>query len=359
MLPRLIERKLIFYDFLKQIPSRKATGDRTGGVQAFQRKALAEILEKTEPEVGGRTSTLSCVRWVRRWPISSGCFSSKWSPPKRCSAKRAATTKSATMKCWPITTSTCRLFLPGQSALGTVGRRPVEICHARTSLQCAGADGERGLPRSELCGRCAAEFARSKAAEGGQYDWTTQGSLVNKEIDRLLFMLPEGQLSKVVKSDSMYQILRVIERVEAGTKPFIAVQNEIVEKIKKQRFEERVEAYRRSAPRRDLRLDQYGGDAAPPRWHNPSGELALASVLIGLLVAALQLRFLRELALPLAILPICCSRSQEFGVRASTPLRKSVALNYRPQESPDAALRLVGPLPRLHVARGLGNVFGA
>lgn len=74
------------------------------------------------------------------------------------------------------------------------------------------------------------------AADGGRRDWTRQGSLVSKELDGALFALPVGRLSRILEDEQGYHIVRVVERQEAGTRPFEEVQNEIREKINEERF---------------------------------------------------------------------------------------------------------------------------
>jgi parvulin-like peptidyl-prolyl isomerase len=273
MLPRLIERKLIFYDFLKQIPIDKLPEIEQEVYKHFNEKRLPEILEKTglksaaefDAQLRSLGSSLAnqqrlffeqmvAAEAVQREARGNDEVShdemlsyynehlADFSFPAKVRWERLAVDPSR--------------FPTPEQAYNVLARMGNEVFHGANF-----ADVARRSSHGP------------KAAEGGQHHWTTQGSLVNKEIDRLLFMLPEGQLSKVVKSDSMYQILRVVERVEAGTKPFIAMQNEIVEKIKKQRFDKRVEAYLAR-----LRDETYvwtsGGDAAPTQVAQPvAGEL--------------------------------------------------------------------------------------
>lgn len=65
------------------------------------------------------------------------------------------------------------------------------------------------------------------AANGGVYDWTTQGALVSQPLDKALFTLPVGQPSRIIEDDKAFHIIRVIEREMAGRKPFEEVQLEL------------------------------------------------------------------------------------------------------------------------------------
>ena len=81
------------------------------------------------------------------------------------------------------------------------------------------------------------------AAAGGRWEWTSQGSLVSKEIDKALFTLPVGQLSPILQSENYFHIIRVTDREDAGTLPFLDAQVEIREKIVRQRFEKQKNEY--------------------------------------------------------------------------------------------------------------------
>lgn len=103
-----------------------------------------------------------------------------------------------------------------------------------------------------------AEVAKAKshgftAKEGGLHDWTTKGALKADEVDKALFTLPVGQHSRILQSDDSFYIVRVLERKEAGRKPFTEVQAEIREMLKQERFRTAIEQYV-SKLRRDARI---------------------------------------------------------------------------------------------------------
>jgi PPIC-type PPIASE domain len=83
-----------------------------------------------------------------------------------------------------------------------------------------------------------ADVARARsqgptASLGGQYDWTTQGSLASDMVDHAIFSLEPGRMSQILDDGRgpAISIVRVIERKEAGRRPFTDVQNEIKEKL--------------------------------------------------------------------------------------------------------------------------------
>lgn len=76
------------------------------------------------------------------------------------------------------------------------------------------------------------------ASDGGQHDWTTQGSLVSKPIDEAIFSIPLNKMSEIIPDDQGMHIVRVIERKAAGVRPLADVQDEIREAIKKKKVVE-------------------------------------------------------------------------------------------------------------------------
>jgi len=81
------------------------------------------------------------------------------------------------------------------------------------------------------------------AAEGGQRDWTTKGSLVCEALDRALFELPVGQLSPIIEDRSSFHIIRVQERQAAGRTDFLEAQTDIRKKLQSEDRSEQVREF--------------------------------------------------------------------------------------------------------------------
>ncbi len=81
------------------------------------------------------------------------------------------------------------------------------------------------------------------ADRGGFHDWTRQGSLASQKIDTALFSLPLNQLSRPIVDDRGYHIVRVVERNPAGYVSFLEAQVGIKEKIQKAKMDKQREAY--------------------------------------------------------------------------------------------------------------------
>ena len=99
-----------------------------------------------------------------------------------------------------------------------------------------------------LAGRSLAEVATAKsegptAASGGQFDWTTKGSLSSQVLDEAIFSLPVGQLSRILEDEHALHIVRVTERKEAGRIPFVEAQVDIRNKLHEERRQKQVDDY--------------------------------------------------------------------------------------------------------------------
>jgi len=99
-----------------------------------------------------------------------------------------------------------------------------------------------------LAGASLADVARSvsegsTARQGGQRDWTHQGSLSSETLNQEIFRLPVGQLSQILESENGFHIIRVAERQELTRKSFLDAQKEVKENIQKERFEKRYKEF--------------------------------------------------------------------------------------------------------------------
>lgn len=108
---------------------------------------------------------------------------------------------------------------------------------AYRELALMGNEVLRGAPLAAVAKRRSQGF---NASEGGYFDWTNQGSLASKILDKNLFELPIGRLSAIIEDAQGFHIIRVVERTEATRVPFEDAQSE----IKKKLIDERVNAQR-------------------------------------------------------------------------------------------------------------------
>lgn len=74
------------------------------------------------------------------------------------------------------------------------------------------------------------------ADEGGLHDWTTEGSLASKPLDKQIFSIPLNRMSEIIEDEKGLHIIRVLERKDAGILPLADLQEDIREKIKKRKI---------------------------------------------------------------------------------------------------------------------------
>lgn len=69
------------------------------------------------------------------------------------------------------------------------------------------------------------------ADEGGAYDWTAKGSLASQPIDEAIFSIPVGKMSRIIRDERGFHIVRVTERKEERFIPFVEAQAAIKKKL--------------------------------------------------------------------------------------------------------------------------------
>ena len=111
---------------------------------------------------------------------------------------------------------------------------------AFAKLAAMGNDVMRGAPWADVA---RAGSHGTTAGQGGQRDWTTQGSMASKALDEALFSLPVNALSPILEDERAFHIIRVVEREDAGRTPFRDAQVKIKEEIEKQRRDKAVQDY--------------------------------------------------------------------------------------------------------------------
>ena len=95
---------------------------------------------------------------------------------------------------------------------------------ARKKMDQAIAELNRGVPFAKV----AEKYSDGLTAKtGGQWDWMEAGNLADTKLEKKLFDMPVGQLSEIHEGPTAFSIVRVVERQEAGRKPFKEVQAEI------------------------------------------------------------------------------------------------------------------------------------
>ena len=70
------------------------------------------------------------------------------------------------------------------------------------------------------------------AANGGRWgDWMERNSLADEEVDEALFSMKVGEISRIFSTPGKYEIVRVVERRDAGQTTFESVQDDIEQRL--------------------------------------------------------------------------------------------------------------------------------
>lgn len=100
--------------------------------------------------------------------------------------------------------------------------------HAQEKLREARAELDRGIPFEKVV----AKYSDGPTAkEDGERDWTNQGSLADEKLDKLLFSMKiKSEVAEHLGNESC-QLVQVLDREDAGVRPFTEVQGEIFQKL--------------------------------------------------------------------------------------------------------------------------------
>lgn len=69
------------------------------------------------------------------------------------------------------------------------------------------------------------------AGQGGEWEWTREGSIADKSVEKSLFELAAGKISRPIENNKSIQLVKVLDRKAAGKTPFEQVQVEIQRKL--------------------------------------------------------------------------------------------------------------------------------
>jgi hypothetical protein len=285
--PKMLDRKLIYAEFRRNVPPENLPKIQESLQQPFEETEIPRLMEMLrvtnrealEKELVRLGSSLVDVRRtfnereiVKFWIRSRVKFDEEVRPDEMLEYYQAHLTEYEfpTQARW-------------EELMVRKGRFP-QPAQAFAELASMGNEvWQRAAAKSGgLQGPAFAEVAKTRsdglnAKEGGVYDWTHKGALKTTAIDQMLFTLQVGQMSPILESDTGFHIVRVLERKEAGRKPFTEVQAEIRETLKEARFQLAVTEY----------LDKVRGEASI--WTAQTGNVSV-DVLMGKVPGATQQR---------------------------------------------------------------------
>ena len=243
LLKQRVDTKLVYHDFLKNIPAENHSNVLRTINQQFNEKQLESTLKKYEVET------------VAELQVKLRHYGSSLQKLKRHFAEQVVShqmIRQQTDDDEEITHDEMLKYywdhiqdyqFPAKTLweqLMTEFRHYKNGALARQELAVMGNEVLRGAPLQAVARR---SRQGPRWEKGGQHEWTNKGSLRSKELDTAIFTLPIGKLSQIIRDADGYHIIRVIQRSDAGRVPFTETQTKIKEKIKANRRSQQVKDY--------------------------------------------------------------------------------------------------------------------
>jgi parvulin-like peptidyl-prolyl isomerase len=257
----MLDRKLLYDEFRRNVPAENMPRIEETLLEPFEEREIPELMKQLkvdnqrelEQELARLGSSLADVRRTfnekviaSEWIRSKVKINEEVSPDEMLEYYRAhlADYDYPTQARWEEIMVRKNRFKGSREAYAELARMGNEVWQQGTEKAVQGA--------------AFANVAKTKsdgftAKDGGEHPWTTQGALKTTVIDQALFSLQVGQMSPILESDDAFHVVRVLERKEAGRKPFTDVQGEIRDRLKEERFQLAVDQYLNKL-RRDARI---------------------------------------------------------------------------------------------------------
>ena len=244
LLPKYVDQKILYVSTLDQLPEEADINDILKQAEkTFNDKALPDLMENSGVESPAKFDAIlrsqgTSVRQMRRaWAKDQ---ISKFFLQEKVKFNRQVTHLEMLDE--------YRSNYDQYAVKGKVRWEQIEIQPAKAGGRFAAKDKIEDIYDRLVHGGNFEAIAKKeshgfRAFKGGQYDWTGKGSLVNKEIDKSIFTLPQGKLSGVIETKAGFHIIRVIERVEDHHTPFTEAQVEIKKRLLEARRDEAFRTY--------------------------------------------------------------------------------------------------------------------
>jgi parvulin-like peptidyl-prolyl isomerase len=250
-LASILDRKLLYDEFRRNVPAENLPRIEESLREPFENREMPELMKQLkvdnqrdlERELARLGSSLADVQRAfnekviaSEWIRSKVKINEEVSPDEMIEYYRAhlADYEYPTQARWEELVVRKSRFADAGAAYAELARMGNEVWR-------------RGM-QQQVQGPAFSEVAKAKsdgftAKDGGVHDWTTKGALQATAIDEALFTLQVGQMSPILDGGPTFHIVRVLERKEAGRKPFTDVQGNIRESLKNERFKVGVEKY--------------------------------------------------------------------------------------------------------------------
>ena len=245
----MIDQKLLYAEFKRNIPPENMPRIEENLLGPFQEREVPRLMEqlevKSSREVEQELSKLGSSLADTRQSFNEQVIASEWIRSKL--KDKISDEVSPQEMVDYYRDHRVEFEFPTQGPLG--GTDGPQERHPRPGQQEAYAPlaqmGNKVWPRvaanppathADVRDVAKAKSQGSTRRRAAGYDWTTKGSLKATVVDDAIFSLPVGQMSPILDSGTGFHIVRVLERTEAGCRPFSEVQNDIRDKLKDERM---------------------------------------------------------------------------------------------------------------------------
>ena len=243
MLPGVIDGKLVYLDFLRNLPKERIPEIQDSLYKAFDEQQLPNLIERAKVQTAADLDKL----------LRS--FGSSLDQQRLAFAEQLAAAQ------WRGRNSSSSGEISHEDLIGYYREHQEEYRIVAKSKweQLSALDRETGsrdasrkliaeMGNAVFHGAAFAATAKksshgSTASSGGSFDWTTKGSLRSEIIDEAIFTLPVGYLSKILEDDDGCHIIRVVERQEESFVPFAKAQDSIRTLISEERSDQAMKKY--------------------------------------------------------------------------------------------------------------------
>ena len=253
LLPRMVEQKMVYADFLRNMPDQSRLPEIMEQLdKGFFDSELANLMEKVgvssaaelEQKLRSMGSSLRNVRQAWRESQVVGFYiGEKFKDKKEVTHQEMLDYYRDHLAEYEVPAR-----VRWEQLMAGFDQFPNKA-DARRAIEAMGNEVVFGAPLDAVAKR---QSQGPMASLGGQHDWTSQGSLINKQVEGELFRIPLNYLSDIIESEQGFHIVRVKERESAFTRPFVEVQTEIKEQIlaadKKAKLKEFLETLEEEIP---------------------------------------------------------------------------------------------------------------
>jgi parvulin-like peptidyl-prolyl isomerase len=243
MLPGMVENKILYLEFLRQIPPERLKDVEKKLAEEFDQEKLDTAVERAKVNPPAEPDELR-----RKYGSSLEKERRAYMEQK---LGRAMLGKEIDFQVEITHEEMLRYYHEHSAEFAVPARAKWEQLSVRfdnhpskedawQKIAAMGNEVLRGAPLAAVAKR---HSEAPNAAEGGQHDWITQGSLASTKIDEAVFTLPRNRLSQIIEDERGFHIVRILDREDAHQIDFVEAQADIKEKLKKQKVQEQVMAF--------------------------------------------------------------------------------------------------------------------